>query len=317
MIGFTKVKYKTKFIIFALVIICNSGTVAAQNGNFSLSALVDSAAQRATHSPTRISKIHYDRLVLCSASLVALNVSVYQPFKETWWNEPRTHFHFYRGWRRTVGYWDFGWNDSYYGHIDKLGHYFSSKILAEQLTNLSNWVGFRPSQSQWIGPILSSLFMLEIEVYDGFFVEWGFSLADFAANEAGAFSPMLREKYPFLQNFSLKFSYHPSKQPQKEPTFIKDYAGQTYWLSFNLRPLLPAKIKRHYPNWLNLALGYGVSKQAHGDVELYLAPDVNWEKLYQGDSPYWKFFFHALNYLHFPSLTYKFLPENKFYWFYF
>ncbi|NOZ61390.1 MAG: DUF2279 domain-containing protein [Calditrichaeota bacterium] len=278
----------------------------------------DNFFQNSQHSENfSAKKIHYKRLALASAGLLALNIAAYQPFKETWWNEERTHFHLYRGWRRTVGCWDFGWNDSYYGHMDKLGHYYSGKIMSEQIANLSNWIGFSRDKSQWIGPVMSSLLMLEIEIYDGFFKEWGFSLADFTANELGAFAPLVGKKFPFWRRFSLKFSYHPSRQPQNEPTFIKDYAGMTYWLSCDVREFLPKNLKNHYPQWLNFALGYGVSKQAHGDVEIYLAPDINWEKVYRGSSESLKFFLHALNYLHFPNFALKITPQVKFYYIYF
>jgi len=298
--------------------------VTCQYYSFSPEMLIKSTAdsdkiQQSTPPQRTISenKIHYERLGLANIGLLVLNFAAYQPFKETWWKEERTNFHFYRGWRRTVGWWDFGWNDSYYGHIDKLGHYYSSKIMSEQITNLSNWIGFQRRTSQWIGPVMSSLLMMEIEIYDGFFKEWGFSLADFAANELGAFAPLIGKKFPFWRRFTLKFSYHPSRQPQNEPTFIKDYAGMTYWLSCEVREFLPKNMKKHYPQWLNLALGYGVSKQAHGDVELFLAPDINWEKVYRSSSDSLKFFFHALNYLHFPSFALKISPKMKFYYIYF
>ena len=262
-------------------------------------------------------RIHYNRLIFSTAALVTLNWASYQPFKEAWWEEERTHFHLYRGWRRTQGWWDFGWNDTLYGHVDKLGHFYCSRILSDQLTYLSRWIGFSERSCQLIGPILSSLLMLEIEIYDGFFKEWGFSLADFTANELGAFMPLIEKKAPFLQNFQFKLSYHASNQPKNEPTFIKDYAGMTFWLSYNLYTILPKKLRTHYPKWLNLAVGYSVSRQTHGDVEIYLAPDVNWNFIPLGKSETAKFFQRALNYIHFPCFTLKLTPEKKFYPIYF
>jgi len=123
-------------------------------------------------------KVRHGRLTFTSLMLVSLNYAAYQPFKDAWWQEERTQFHFYRGWKRTKGHWDFGWHDTLYGHIDKLGHYYSAKLLAEHVYSISRWIGFDDRSSQWIGPILSSLLMLEIEIYDGFFKDWGFSLAE-------------------------------------------------------------------------------------------------------------------------------------------
>lgn len=258
-------------------------------------------------------QLKWNRLLAASLALAATNYAAYQPFKDAWWQEERTHFHFYQGWRRTHGYLDFGWHDTLYGHMDKLGHFYSSRLLAEQLFGIARWIGFSEPSSKLIGPIMSSLLMLEIEVYDGFFKEWGFSVADFTANELGAFSSLFEEKFPVLQNFQLKFSYHPSHQPQREPTFIKDYAGMTFWLSANVHAVLPVPLKSAYPEWLNLALGYSVSKSARGQIELYLAPDINWIKMpWGGDARTVRFIKRALNYIHFPCFAWQLRPEQKF-----
>jgi hypothetical protein len=273
--------------------------------------------QKSISATTKNRRIHRERLVLSGIGLVGLNIAAYQPFKQTWWDEERTNFHFYHGWRRTKGNYDFLWGDSYSGHMDKLGHYYSARIISEQLSYLSRWIGFSNKTSEWVGPLMSSIFLLEIEIYDGFFKEWGFSLADFAANELGAFAPMLLKKIPYSRNFQLKFSYHPSNEPNTEPTFIKDYAGMTFWLSWDYGSLLPKTLKSWHPEWLNIALGYSVSKYAHGDIEVYLAPDINWEKVPICKSDTAQFIKKVLNYFHFPCITWKLHPKSKFYALYF
>ncbi len=262
-------------------------------------------------------KINQERLACVSIALVSLNYAAYQPFKDAWWKEERMHFHFYQGWRRNKGYLDFGWYDTLYGHIDKLGHYFSARLLSEQIHDISRWIGFDERSSKLIGPALSSLLMLEIEIYDGFFKDWGFSLADFTANELGAFSPLIKEKIPFLNNFQFKFSYHSSNFPKQASTFIKDYPGMTFWLCFNTVAALPGKTKNCVPSWLNLALGYSVSKPARGDVEIFLAPDINWMKVPLGHSQTMYFIQKTLNYFHFPCFALKLTSNKKFYPIYF
>lgn len=269
--------------------------------------LIDAQDQQQTSS------FKVDRFLVATATLAALNYAAYQPFKDVWWQEERTKFHFYQGWRRDRGYLDFGWHDTLYGHIDKLGHYYCSRLMSEELYCICRWIGFQQSSSAIIAPLLSSFFMLEIEIYDGFFKDWGFSLADFTANELGAFSPLIEKRIPVLQNFQLKFSYHPSHQPNKEPSFIKDYAGMTFWLSCNIHAWLPAKTREVYPPWLNLAIGYGVTKQARGEIELYLAPDINWMKLPFGSSRTMIAMKRMLNYIHFPCVTLRLTPDRKFY----
>ncbi|HDP99074.1 MAG TPA: DUF2279 domain-containing protein [bacterium] len=288
---------------------CCDGSGASLSENDS--AIFSDSAVRHT------SGIHRNRLLFSSAALVVVNWAAYQPFKQTWWEEERTSFHFYRGWRRTQGYWDFAPGDQLYGYMDKLGHYYSARLLAEQFTLLSRWIGFSQRSSQWIGPIISSVLLLEIEIYDGFFKDWGFSLADFAANELGAFMPLMENKFPWMNNFRMKFSYYPSRQPQNEPTFIKDYAGMTFWLSWNVHSALPKKIKKKYPPWLNLTVGYSIDQQTHGQAEWYIAPDIDWEKLPLGNTPTLNYFKRALNYLRFPFFALKITPETKFYFVYF
>ena len=120
-----------------------------------------------------------------------------------------------------------------------------------------------------------------------------------------------------MNNFIFKLSYQTSNQPKNEPTFVKDYAGMTFWLSWNISTLLPKNFKNYYPKWLNLALGYSITRYAHGDVELYLAPDINWEKIPIGNSDTAKLLKKILNYFHFPCFTWQFKPNGKFYLFYY
>jgi hypothetical protein len=48
---------------------------------------------------------------------------------------------------------------------------------------------------------------------------------------------------------------------------LKDYNGQSYWLSFNIASFLPAS--DHFPRWLNATVGYG----AEGMVGAMKNPD--------------------------------------------
>ncbi|MBD3290430.1 DUF2279 domain-containing protein [candidate division KSB1 bacterium] len=262
------------------------------------------------------SDVKLNRLIIAGGGIVAANLAVYQPFKEVWWNEARTGFHFYRGYRRTEGYWDFGWNDSYFGHLDKLGHVYSSKILSEFLVELANWVGYKKSTSKIIGTTLSFIMMSEIEIYDSFFEEWGFSLADFSANALGAYSPYLSEKYPLLKQFKLKMSYHASEQFNSEDSFIKDYQGMTFWLAYQIKHVLPKNVQENLPDYLNIAIGYGVDKP-HGNVEIYLAPDINLTRLIKTENPVFRKLIHFLDYIHVPMFTWKLTPQSKFYYLYF
>jgi hypothetical protein len=42
---------------------------------------------------------------------------------------------------------------------------------------------------------------------------------------------------------------------------LKDYNGQTYWASINVKSFFP---ESRFPSWLNLALGYGAERMLGG-----------------------------------------------------
>ena len=303
-----KIRLPVILIIPALMGLCS--ITKAQNARdcdqFNIAQIhsPDSSDTRPDSAPDKT------RLVASVAGLGLTNWLLYQPFREAWWQEKRTSFHFYRGYKRTSGYWDFGWNDSLYGHMDKLGHFYSSKMISKFLTGLSEWIGFSRETSRYAGPVASFLFMLEIEIYDSFFEEWGFSVADLSANALGAFSPLLAEEMPCLNRFKLKFSYKPSDFVNDETHYINDYTGMTFWLSYDVDKDFPGEL---WPDFLNVAVGYSVDRPSHGDIELYLAPDIDWNAFSTNDNGAFNYLLKALDQFHFPCIAWKLTPSRKFY----
>jgi hypothetical protein len=106
--------------------------------------------------------------------------------------------------------------------------------------------------------------MTMIELLDGHSEKWGFSKGDMLANLAGC---LLFEGQQLMwgqQRISLKYSYHGTIFPSYHPAelgsnlpqrMLKDYNGQSYWLSFNIASFLPAS--SNFPRWLNVSAGYG------------------------------------------------------------
>ena len=97
---------------------------------------------------------------------------------------------------------------------------------------------------------------------------------------------------------------------------LKDYNGQTYWLSANLQSFFP---KSKLPPWLNVAVGYGASGMFGGydnkwesggttidrsDIprqrQWYLAPDIDFTRI-KTKSKFLKTAFFVLNCLKFPA----------------
>ena len=256
------------------------------------------------------------RLFGVAGGLVAVNFYAYQRFKDIWWQYPKTKFHLYRGWRQTQGWYDFGYDDSPWRHMDKFGHFYGSRFASLFLADAAQWVGFEHRQSRWIGALTSWLFYLQIELFDGQFEQWGFSLGDLAANTACAFMPLLSGRFHFLQKFKLKLSYRPSAEIEKNHYLIEDYAGMTFWLTANPRDFMPSLFDNVWPEFLNIAVGYGINKKAHGDVELYFGLDYDLRTC-RTKSVITNRVITYLDYFHLPAPAMRTTPTGTFTLFYF
>ncbi len=260
--------------------------------------------------------IRHGRLLGAAATLLVANVAAYAYFHRVWWDHPRTRFHLYRGWRRTAGAYDLGPDDSLWHHVDKCGHLFSASQLSRHGAATARWVGLSPSQADWTGFGLATLLMLEIEIYDGFFEEWGFSLGDFLANEVGAALPLLQRRHPKWRRVAIKLSYHPSGDPVYGRYAVEDYAGMTFWLCVDAHPFLPHGLRQVWPDLLDVAIGYGVTAKANGAPELYLALDIDLRQV-GGRSSLLRALLGALQAIHLPAPALRLTPRAVGYLLYF
>lgn len=166
-------------------------------------------------------------------------------------NYPRSGFHFIN-------------DNNEWLYMDKMGHtttaYWFSRVGYKSL----KWAGVEEKPAVWIGSAFGFAFLSTIEIFDGFSAEWGASAGDIAFNTLGT-ALFIGQQFLWQdQKFILKFSYSPTDYPQYNPellgknqfqSIIKDYNGQTYWLSANIRSFL--KKESNFPSWLNVAVGYG------------------------------------------------------------
>ncbi|MBO3117334.1 DUF2279 domain-containing protein [Winogradskyella sp. DF17] len=145
--------------------------------------------------------------------------------------------------------------------MDKLGHVFSSYQIGRFSANSLNWAGVSKRDQLLYGGTLGLGFLTAVEIMDGFSEEWGFSWSDMAANALGTGIYIGQELLWEEQRISLKYSFHRTSYAQQRPgvlgnglyeELLKDYNGQTYWLSANLESFLKTDF---FPNWLNLAFG--------------------------------------------------------------
>lgn len=210
--------------------------------------------------------------------------------------------------------------------MDKAGHTGSAYYLSRWSTQMVHWAGVEERKSVWWGMGISYAFLSTIEILDGFAVPWGFSLSDMAANTAGVglfgAQAMLWQE----QRISFKFSYVPTNLAELRPSalgesaqerLLKDYNGQTYWLSANIRSLAGWK---SCPAWLNIAVGYGAQNMlsATGEKQVgglsvtppryrqwYLSPDIDLTKI-KTDKRWLKTVFEVFGFLKVPAPAIEF-----------
>ncbi|MFN4235576.1 MAG: DUF2279 domain-containing protein [Bacteroidia bacterium] len=148
--------------------------------------------------------------------------------------------------------------------MDKIGHLFSAYHLTNYCNALYKWCGLTNKKANLISGLYSFSYLLGIEILDGFSEKWGFSWGDIFANASGTALAITQHQLGAEIFFTLKFSFSESGYAPLRPNLLgktyaeqilKDYNGQTYWLSLNPSSIFKIE-KAYFPNWLNLALGY-------------------------------------------------------------
>ncbi len=148
--------------------------------------------------------------------------------------------------------------------MDKAGHFFSAYTLGSWGHAMLDRCHASDRTSVWLGGSFGLLFLSGIEVLDGTSAGWGFSWSDMAANLAGTGFFIGQQLLWDQQRIAVKFSAHTTRFAQQRPDLLgeglverilKDYNGQTIWLSANIDRFAPSEL----PQWLNLAFGYSAT----------------------------------------------------------
>nr|WP_321224652.1 DUF2279 domain-containing protein [uncultured Psychroserpens sp.] len=206
--------------------------------------------------------------------------------------------------------------------MDKLGHVFSSYQLGRVGANALNWAGVNKNDQLIYGATLGLGFLTAVEIFDGYSQEWGFSWSDMAANVTGTGLYVGQELLWDEQRITLKYSFHQTHFAKQRPDklgdgfleeILKDYNGQTYWLSANVNSFFK---NRNIPKWLNIAFGYGAEGMLTGKTEnvdnlfitqnrrrqFYLSLDVDLSRV-QTKSRLLRTVFDVLNVIKVPAPT--------------
>ncbi|MGA3015280.1 MAG: DUF2279 domain-containing protein [Bacteroidales bacterium] len=234
---------------------CRSGKIIITHGLIILSIILSPfiiLAQTGKSGDQDTVKLNKNRLIGIVAGQGAIYLGSLGGLYFVWYkNYPQSSFHFFN-------------DDNEWQQMDKCGHTTTAYNVSRLGYESYRWSGMNESQSTWFGGLLGLAYLLNIETLDGFSKEWGFSPGDLTANVAGCLFFVGQQLAWHEQRFILKYSYHPTKYTKYNPSelgpnwaqdLIKDYNGQSYWLSCNLNSFLPKSSK--FPKWFNIAFGYG------------------------------------------------------------
>ncbi len=234
-------------------------------------------------------------------------------------NYPQSKFHTFNDWRE--------WKQ-----VDKVGHLYSAYIESYGSMKMWQWTGMDRKKRIWIGGMSGAVYQTVIEVLDGFSTGWGWSWGDFSANMLGSGALVAQELAWDEQRIKLKFSFHkknyndPELNQRSDKLFgnslaermLKDYNGQTYWASANLKSFFK---NSRLPDWLSVSVGYGaeglfggnenIGKDENGTIifnrpdikryrQWFLAPDVDLTKI-KTNKKGLKFLFTVLSAFKFPT----------------
>ncbi|MGH2665860.1 DUF2279 domain-containing protein [Flavobacterium sp.] len=202
-----------------------------------------------------------------SGALVGLN--------ELWYKDyPRSKFHFIND------------NDQWL-QMDKMGHTYSAYHIGSAGASLLQWSWATKKQKLIYGSTLGFAFLTAVEVLDGYSQKWGASGGDVIANATGTGLYVSQELLWNEQRIIPKFSFHTTSYTEIRPELLgkslneqvlKDYNGQTYWLSANVHSFFKAS---KIPKWLNVAVGYGADGMVTGDNEFPMNPEIPVIKRYR------------------------------------
>ncbi len=247
---------------------------------------------------------------LASVTLLGLNQLWYADY-------PRSNFHFIN-------------DNNEWLQMDKVGHMYSAYHLGRFGAEMMNWSGVDQKKQLIYGAGLGFAFLTAVEVLDGFSAEWGASSGDIIANATGTALYVSQELLWKEQRIVPKFSFHTTHYANLRPQtlgsslneqLLKDYNGQTYWLSVNLHSF--AKESK-IPKWLNLAFGYGAEGMLTGNLQkdnldfaqnterfrqIYLSFDVDLTKI-ETKSHFLKTIFSVFNTIKIPAPTLEY-SANK------
>jgi len=244
---FTQMR-KTATFLISFLLLC--GTICGQNDSLKPSGY-----------KTR-------KLILASSS-AALTVGSLVMLNKAWYSEYNTgKFHFFN-------------DNEEWLQMDKAGHIYTTYQMSRLMMEAFSWAGYSRKQTLIYGGGIGLAYMTAIECMDGFSRGWGFSWGDQLADVLGSSLAIAQEAGWKEQRIQLKFSFAQSGLAKYNPSLLgenkyaqllKDYNGQTYWLSINPSSFFKKKSGK-FPKWLSVSLGYSAYGMLGGHSNRIIVTD--------------------------------------------
>lgn len=209
-----------------------------------------------------------NRKIILAGSSAGLTIGSLVYLNQAWYSEYNTgRFHFF--------------DDNHeWLQMDKVGHLYSNYQMSRLMMEAFHWAGFSKQKTMFIGGTIGVAYMTAIECMDGYSKGWGFSWGDQISNVLGAGIALTQEALWHEQRIQVKFSYSQSGLAKYNPSLLgktpytqvlKDYNGQTYWLSVNPSSFL--KKSSRFPKWLSIAVGYSAYGMLGAEANTFLVQD--------------------------------------------
>lgn len=242
-------------------------------------------------------------------------------------------------------------------NMDKYGHGYTAYHYSRWAYQGLKWSGTPRKQALIMSAGTSLLLQSTVEVMDGFSVKWGFSWSDMAMNSLGAGVFVGQELLWEEQRVNFKVSsfrrphstapIRPSNDPDGPKSnlarraedlyggtpwqrFIKDYNGQTLWVSANPAVLIGKETKLP---WINLSFGYSPENVYGGfgnswregsfsynanDIapryrQYILSVDVDFDRV-PSKNPVVRTFLHLINHFKIPAPALSYGSESGMGW---
>ena len=155
-------------------------------------------------------------------------------------------------------------DNNQWNQVDKLGHVYTAYQISRVGTQTLKWANVSDKKAHIYGALMGILYQTPIEILDGFSNDYGASWGDLVSNTIGSGIWLGQHLLWQEERIHLKYSFHSTPYANARPEllgtnwtqqWLKDYNGQTYWLSFDIYSFTKNSFK--FPKWLNIAIGYG------------------------------------------------------------